>query len=212
MIPGSRFTTSLPRFVRTAGVVFAMLLIPVAAHEGHDLGNFSTVENSSSVTDDAGEAASSVEDEAKADFLAPGSPSYKAVRYAGKFHLLALHFPISFLLAAMVAQWFVVVRGSGRTVVRVLLWCGTTGAMIAAVLGWMHAYDSVYFGEDARILEWHRWLGTATAAVSVLTLPLRSRLGPKTLAVALTICGLLVGAAGHFGGSLVHGPDYLFTF
>jgi hypothetical protein len=144
--------------------------------------------------------------------MKPGQPLYKAVKYTGKFHVMVIHFPIAFLLGAMVVQWFRVLRGNGDSVVAVMLWFGTLGAVAAAALGWMYAYDSVYFGESENILFWHRWLGTGIATVSVVVLILHRKLSPKGLAVALTISAGLVGIAAHYGASLVYGSDFLLEF
>ncbi|GAA5117460.1 hypothetical protein GCM10023212_06280 [Luteolibacter yonseiensis] len=137
---------------------------------------------------------------------------HRSIKYVGKYHLMVLHFPIAFLLAAMVVHWYALVTGRGSATVAVLLWFGTFGAIAAAALGWMYAYDSVYFGDDEQILLWHRWLGTGTAVVSVVVALARKRLGPKALAFALTICAGLVAAAAHFGASLVYGADFLKKF
>ncbi len=142
----------------------------------------------------------------------PDSKLYRVVKYTGKFHVMVLHFPIAFLLGAAAMQWFVVFRGKGQTVVAVMLWFGTLGAVGAAALGWMYAYDSVYFGESENILFWHRWLGTGTATLAVIVLLLRNKLGSKGLALALTACAGLVGIAAHYGASLVYGPDFLLKF
>ena len=125
---------------------------------------------------------------------------------------MVLHFPIAFLLAAMLVQWYGLITGRGDGIVAVLLWFGTFGAIAAAALGWMYAFDSVYFGDDEQILLWHRWLGTGTAVVAVVVALARKRLGPKALALALTICAGLVAAAAHFGASLVYGADFLKKF
>ena len=137
---------------------------------------------------------------------------YRLLKYGGKFHVLVIHFPIAFLLGASAAQWWHVVKGIGGQTAQAMLWLGTGGAVIAASLGWAFAYDSAYFGDSEGILLWHRWLGTSTAVAAVITWALRKKLGDKSLAWALTLLALLVGAAGHYGGSLVRGADYLLKF
>lgn len=141
--------------------------------------------------------------------LAPDSSLYRAIKYVGKFHVLVIHFPIAFLLGAAVAQWHVVLRNHGQPLVGALLWAGTIGAVFAAALGWMYAYDSVYFGDDAALLSWHRWLGTSVALLAASTLIGRPKLNPMGMAITLTLCAALVVAAAHYGGSLVYGPDFL---
>ena len=137
---------------------------------------------------------------------------YNSIKYIGKFHLMVIHFPIAFLLAGGLVQWYQVIYKKGGSLVPVLLWFGAVGAAAAATIGWMYAYDSVYFGEDDNLLFWHRWLGTGTAILALTVLSLRNKLSPKALAIALTLCAGLVTAAAHFGASLVYGPDFLMKF
>lgn len=140
------------------------------------------------------------------------STIHRSIKYAGKYHLLALHFPIAFLLAAALVQWHGIATGRSGDMAVVLLWFGTVGAVAAAMLGWMYAYDSVYFGDDEKLLLWHRWLGTGTASAATIVALARNRLGPRALGLALAVCAGLVAAAAHFGASLAHGADFLKKF
>ncbi len=160
----------------------------------------------------AGESLAMEEPVERPSPAATESVLHRSIKYVGKYHLMVLHFPIAFLLAAMLVQWYGIITGRVDGIVAVLLWFGTFGAIAAAALGWMYAYDSVYFGDDEQILLWHRWLGTGTAVVAVVVALARKRLGPKALAMALTICAGLVAAAAHFGASLVYGADFLKKF
>jgi len=137
---------------------------------------------------------------------------YRLVKFIGKFHVLLIHFPIAFLAGACVSQWWFVVKGKGEQAATVMLWFGSLGAVVAASLGWAYAYDSAYFGESADILFWHRWLGTITAVLSSLLLLFKGKLNKTKLAIALTLCAILVGIAGHFGGTLVYGSDFFTDF
>lgn len=137
---------------------------------------------------------------------------YRLLKYGGKLHVLVIHFPIAFFLGACAAQWWNVWKGSGNQAAVAMLSLGTAGAVVAASLGWAMAYDSAYFGDSEDLLFWHRWLGTSTAASSLVVLAIRKKLGRISLAWALMVLALLVGAAGHFGGSLVRGADYLLKF
>ena len=163
-------------------------------------------------SDHQGEASGSQDENDDSPLIDPDSGLYKAVKYVGKYHIMVLHMPIAFLFGAMVVQWYVVVKRKGEAVVATMIWFGTLGALGAAALGWMYAYDSVYFGESENILFWHRWLGTGTAALALIVLVIYRKLGSKSLAIALTLCAGLVAAAGHFGASLVYGPDFLLKF
>lgn len=180
--------------------IFTFTALPVHADDSHDR----PASPSISETSDA--------EEIEAPLIDPDSTLYQIVKYTGKFHLMVLHFPIAFLLGCALGQWYRVTSGNGDKVVATMLWFGSIGAVGAAILGWMYAYDSVYFGDDEKTLFWHRWLGTGTAAVTLVVLLLRRKLGPKSLAIALTICAGLVAAAAHFGASLVYGTDFLKEF
>jgi len=140
--------------------------------------------------------------------------AYRGIKYSGKFHPLAVHFPIAFLLAAATMQWFFIRtrRSYIPPIVSTMLWFGTLGAIGAAAFGWAYAYDSVYFGEDEKLLFLHRWLGTATAIAATLLLALRRLLKPLHVAILLTVLAALVGAAAHFGASLLYGIDHFTEF
>jgi len=144
---------------------------------------------------------------------------YRTIKFAGKFHPIAVHFPIAFLLGAVFMQWVFVFSKKQKIppIVTTMLWMGTLGAIGAAALGWGYAYDSMYFGdEDIQLLFLHRWLGTATAAAAVLVLVLKhftpKLAKPIPLALLLTVVAALVGAAAHYGGSLTYGVDNFTEF
>jgi len=137
---------------------------------------------------------------------------YRLVKFVGKFHVSLIHFPIAFLAGSCVSQWWFVFKGKGDQAATVMLWFGTLGAIAAASLGWAYAYDSVYFGESEDILFWHRWLGTGTAFLSCIVLFFKGKLNETKVAIALTLCAILVGIAGHFGGTLVYGSDFFTDF
>lgn len=201
------------RLQRWIIVLMSIFALPILAHEGH--GAETSPGATSMISDNMtilGESGVSEPADNASPMLASDLPIYRTIKYAGKFHVLVIHFPIAFLLAAAAAQWHVVLRGRGKSVVRVLLWTGAIGAVVAAALGWMYAYDSVYFGDDEKLLFWHRWLGTSTAAVSLFVLLLRRRLTAVPLALALSVCAGLVAVAAHYGASLVYGPDFLLKF
>jgi uncharacterized membrane protein/mono/diheme cytochrome c family protein len=145
----------------------------------------------------------------------PQSPAVRALRWLGRFHILVVHFPIALLLAAAAGEvWFA--RGGNRTPAPAVRFCvllGTAGAVAAAALGWLHAWAGNGAGAPA-VLGLHRWLGTATAVWAVGTVLLsewdewRGTRSPW-FRLSLLVGALLVGAAAHFGGVLVHGDDFL---
>ena len=135
----------------------------------------------------------------------------------GRLHILVVHFPIALLTVAALIEVLGILRRSQEvaTGAPILLVLGALGALASVVKGWVHAGYGTYTGDSATILGLHRWLGTAAAllALAALVLFIRARAGdPKRLRTyrIATIAGaVLVGAAGHFGGSLTHGADFL---
>lgn len=138
------------------------------------------------------------------------------VRFAGKFHPLAVHFPIALILFAALLEllqlslgWELFAHGTVLTVPAAAL-----GAAVAAALGWA-AGTFAHPGDLAGVLTTHRWLGTSTAclAVAAAWFRLRARTEPgRATRIAYRVClflaALLVSLAGHTGGMLVFGPDH----
>lgn len=136
--------------------------------------------------------------------------------WLGKFHPPATHLPIGLLLGAAVAELAVIVTKNARYR-HVAIFCLTLasiGAAVAATLGWLNAGASI--GADDWILAIHRWIGTGTAALTLLTLLLAARVARADVAtrrdvvyrVFLFLSTALVGVTGFFGGALIYGIDH----
>lgn len=137
------------------------------------------------------------------------------VLFFGRFHPLVLHLPIGFLVIAFVLE--VVSRfrrfRQYRPAVGLVLILGTASAVVAAVLGYML---SLAGGYDEDILAIHQWSGILLAIAALLATVLywqRERtaaLWPdKAYLAVLFLMITFLGVAGHYGGSLTHGSDYL---
>jgi hypothetical protein len=79
-------------------------------------------------------------------------------------------------------------------------------AVVTAVCGWLLSLGGGY---DAQLLAWHKWLGTVTAAGAVVVGILFWRGKFLAYRVSLFVTAGVLMAAGHLGGSLTHGSDYL---
>src|SRR5437764_5171921 len=91
----------------------------------------------------------------------PGGWSH-FVRWVGHFHPAMTVFPIAMLLGAALAELLLITTGKSW-LDGASRWCvivGAVGAVITAPLGW--AFAAGHGG--SRLLEIHRWLGTAAAA------------------------------------------------
>lgn len=141
----------------------------------------------------------------------------RLARFAGRFHPVVVHFPIALLLAGLAAEACYIVshRAWFSSAARFSILTGAVGAVIAALLGWANAAFTQYSGKTAHTLTWHRWLGIGTVLVAVAAAALsetsrrKPAIGLRRLYLAVLIAAaLLVGVTGHFGGTLVFGPDY----
>ncbi len=142
----------------------------------------------------------------------------------GRWHVAVLHFPIALLAAAALVE---VVRplGSpgGLGAVRVMLGIGAAGAVVAAALGLLleESVEGRYAAlpAEAELLDWHKWVGIASAALAVaadLLVERRARLPERTpgwlSTGAVILAAAAVGLAGHFGGQMVWGRDFLIAW
>jgi hypothetical protein len=147
----------------------------------------------------------------------PASPS-QATRlfgWAGRFHIIVVHFPIALLAAAALAE-LLAARRSSRVPAPSVRFCvllGAAGAVAAVGLGWLHADVGGFGAASANILTLHRRLGTTAgvwaAAIAVVS-ERESRSGRRTVFFRLLLWSgtLMTVATAHFGGVLVHGTEF----
>ncbi|MEM9834020.1 MAG: c-type cytochrome domain-containing protein [Bacteroidota bacterium] len=137
------------------------------------------------------------------------------VIFFGRFHPIILHLPIGFLMLAFLLEWLSRIERFKmyRPAVGLSLLLGAASAFVAAVLGYMLAQGGGYGDE---LLDLHQWLGIATVVLAmvayVLYLQRNKRENPaldKAYVSTLSIMVLVLMGAGHYGGSLTHGSDYL---
>jgi uncharacterized membrane protein/mono/diheme cytochrome c family protein len=137
------------------------------------------------------------------------------ILFFGRFHPLVLHLPIGFLLIAFILE--IISRfekfRAYRPAVGFVLFLGAVSAVVAAGLGLMLARGGGY-GED--LLSLHQWLGIGAAVAALVSLTLhqvaRKQENPvmdKAYVSSMSVMIVVLMAAGHYGGSLTHGSDYL---
>jgi uncharacterized membrane protein len=133
----------------------------------------------------------------------------------GRLHPLLIHFPIALVLMAVAAEGAAILTGNEqwRTVAVVNVRAGAAFGLLAAAAGWWLA--SLPDIENTPLLEWHRWLGTIGATITIVSALATFRPAGRSSTelwiyrVALFAAGLLVGLTGHLGGLLVWGPNFL---
>jgi uncharacterized membrane protein len=134
--------------------------------------------------------------------------------FAGRLHPLLIHFPIALGIAALVAEAASIAWGNERwrlvgvTNIR----AAAMFAVVSVLAGWTLAGGE---GVDASpLLEWHRWIGTMAAAATLVAAAAsagidRSMSRHTAYRLALVAAGALMAVAGHLGGVLVWGADFL---
>ncbi|WP_161596702.1 c-type cytochrome domain-containing protein [Chitinophaga vietnamensis] len=126
---------------------------------------------------------------------------------AGRSHPLVVHLPIGMLIMAAVLIWLSRKRPSLKPAIRIVLLLSALSAVYSCIAGYLLSLDGGY---DERLLSTHMWLGIGVALSSIVLL-LAEMLPPLhrfRLPLAVLML-LLLSAAGHYGGSLTHGDDYL---
>ena len=128
--------------------------------------------------------------------------------FFGRLHPLLVHLPIGFLVLLVCLEILACLPSCRnlRAARGAVLALAVPACALSAWCGWLLAGGGGY---DPVLLERHWWAGLGVAVTCLLALVLhwldwRTGYG---VVLALLFCGLLV--AGHFGGSLTHGHDYL---
>ncbi|HYV63238.1 MAG TPA: c-type cytochrome domain-containing protein, partial [Bryobacteraceae bacterium] len=149
--------------------------------------------------------------------VAPGhSGIFQWRPFLAPFHSVVLHFPIGFVVIAFLLELYSIARPSRdlRKAITFVLMASLVSAAAASALGLMRAGSNDY---DAKTLELHKRAGLAVAFLTAAALGfqwLAVRNETKRYfkwcyqATLLTTIGALV-YAGHQGGNLTHGSNYL---
>lgn len=140
------------------------------------------------------------------------------VLFLGRFHPMILHLPIGFLFIAFVLE---ILSGFRRftkykPAVGFALLFGAASSLVAAVLGYLLAQAGGY---NKNLLSFHQWSGIAVVIFSIAAFILHRKSRTRSSVVLnkvyhAVICLMVVAlmAAGHFGGSLTHGSEYLTAY
>ena len=127
-----------------------------------------------------------------------------------RLHPATIHFPIALFLMAALTELFIISRKNTglEPAVRVLVYGGAGGAIIAVVFGWIHT--GLWLGGDA-VMQVHRWNGMLIAflGIGLAFLARTPRDSRALLRLGIFSMAVLVLAQGFIGGELAHGPDHL---
>lgn len=137
----------------------------------------------------------------------------KVLHLLGRLHPAVVHFPIALVTIAAVLESLQLLRRKPtlHAATPACLVFGALSGVVAAVFGWM-LEDAE--GGGGAVVDWHKWIGIAAAAVGVLstlflvrtTVSSRAR---TALRATLFLGAALVGLTGYLGGELVFGSNHL---
>jgi uncharacterized membrane protein len=145
-------------------------------------------------------------------FPPDGNERTTLLQFIGRFHVLAIHFPIALILVVPILE----LAGRSerfsylRLSVGFVLGLATLGAITAAILGWCLGFSGGYSGP---LITQHMWGGIALAGICWLCWILRTQtktsVPPILYSVALAAGVALVAWTGYRGGQLSMGVDHL---
>ncbi len=135
--------------------------------------------------------------------------------FLGRFHPIILHLPIGALIVLFFMELIDSVNSklNLESACNILLWFSVVSIIPTLLLGFLLGSSGNY---DDELLNSHKWLGWFTALICVWLVVIRekkSKSNPNKVSnfyrVFLFVNVILLSLAGHYGGYLTHGEDYL---
>lgn len=138
-----------------------------------------------------------------------------AIDFLGRFHPLIVHFPIVFVLCTIVLEWlFGSFKGPIGIAIIKMMYQWSVISSVAAVIAGYFLYRSGDYGGD--LVKYHFWAGVSVSVTLIWCLHFRRQYAKthrwrwrQLSRFLLLVAGGLVVLAGHQGGSLTHGPDFI---
>ena len=136
------------------------------------------------------------------------------VFFLGRFHPIILHLPIGGLMVLLLMEIINRFRPELNldAACNILLWFSVISILPTISLGFLLASSGSYEDE---LLNFHKWLGWFTALICIWLVVFRQKKSNKSTGLSrlyyffLSINVVLLSLAGHYGGYLTHGEDYL---
>ena len=144
-----------------------------------------------------------------------GDFNNKFAFFLGRFHPIILHLPIGALMALFFMELINGLRPrlNLESACNILLWFSVISIIPTLFLGFLLGSTGSY---DDELLNSHKWLGWFTALVCVWMVVIREKKSISTPSkvssfykIFLFVNVVLLTIAGHYGGYLTHGEDYL---
>jgi uncharacterized membrane protein len=133
-------------------------------------------------------------------------------QWVGGFHFIFLHFPIALIILAAFAE---LCFARYRKPIfdyssQFMLIAAAILAPPTALFGFIYSSTVIYEGLVGNFVQWHLWLGVATALFTVMVALIREFKGiSKLYYICLFLLFLLVNITSMLGGGITFGPYHL---
>ncbi len=192
------------------GAVAGLAGGPVLAHENHMAARATAAEQSDGA--ETTQAAAEARPDAEAGAAERrATMASRAMRWLGKTHPFAVHFPIALFPVSLVALILARRRGEAIELIRALIIVAGVSSVIAALLGWQAA--GYMLADRDPVQTWHRWIGTglavAGAGLALAAWRRREFEYGAAMVAALALVTLVLLVQGWLGAIIVHGIEHL---
>jgi uncharacterized membrane protein len=141
----------------------------------------------------------------------------ETIQWLGNFHPVTLHFPIVLIVMACIAEVLLYFSRSEiyRYSARFMILAAPFFTLLTVLSGLAYGYGVSYEPPLGEIFWWHRSLGIAILAITILTATLeysraRASQANRLYHPLLLVLFLLVCVTGYLGGELTFGVDHFF--
>lgn len=130
------------------------------------------------------------------------------LHFIARFHVLIVHLPIGLIFLAVVMEFlgYFTAFSHLRASIPFVLWLSFLGGVGSTVVGYLLMTLEDYSG---RAMDLHLYFGLAVVVLTLFALVFAMK-GKRLLSgFGTAAAAFATAASGHFGGAMVHEPDYL---
>ncbi len=134
------------------------------------------------------------------------------LQWLGGFHFIFLHFPIALITMTALSELLFIWTHKPlyNDAARFMIITAAVFAVPTAIFGLMYRNSGIYEGILAQYVQWHMWLGIATALSAVAVALVRETFGKtKYYYITLFLLLLCVNLTSFIGGLMTFGPNHL---